>query len=187
MDDILSGTKQQVLDSVRDWDSVKDFAEWYSSFGFPLLCPSDFEVYISDDAITFPIFRYNNFQVELYILDNDYKIAEHSHPYVDVIQSVLDKNSQYNWSPINLTLIYPDTHGSGNFNVFNDPDIPNEDKRTLLLTFEKWPKNTKPSTLAAVWKGKLAGPLQEQLVRRFFPNAFIHNGYADITRTNNAT
>jgi hypothetical protein len=33
-----------------------------------------------------------------------------------------------------------------------------------------------------MWKGKTVGPMQENLIRRFHPDAYVIDGYADITR-----
>jgi hypothetical protein len=33
-----------------------------------------------------------------------------------------------------------------------------------------------------MWKGPTVGPLQEALIKRFNPDAYVVDGYADITR-----
>jgi hypothetical protein len=166
------------LAKLENWQSLEEFKDWYSSFNLPLAMPSNFEVYESDDALSFPLFRYKNFQVELYVLYNPIEVPAHSHPYVEVIQSSFNKTG-IQYSP---KLVYPETHGSATFKEVFDAC----DNRLLLLTFEKWPINTRPSTIAAVWKGVTAGPKQEALIKRFFPNAYITKGYADITRSSDA-
>lgn len=174
----VSKTRSDIYSKVRNWKDVKEFSQWYAEFGFPILCPPNLEVYITDDAITFPIFRYENFQVELYILNNAYHIPEHSHPYIEVIQSIPDETTGL-WSEFTPPLIYPKTHGGTDFESLGVKD---ERKDRLMLTFEKWPKNVKPSTLAAAWKGYTIGPLHEQVIKKFFPNAYLKNGYVDITK-----
>jgi hypothetical protein len=161
----------------QNWESLEDFRDWYMGYGLPLAMPESFEIYESDDALSFPLFRYKNFQVELYVLHSPTKVLVHAHPYVEVIQFDFNVDS-ISSSP---KLVYPATHGSAEFVERFDAS----EHRLLLLTFERWPVNSKPSTLAAVWKGYIHGPKQEALIRRFFPDAYINNGYADITRTMN--
>jgi hypothetical protein len=52
-----------------------------------------------------------------------------------------------------------------------------------LLAVQHWVNGMKPATVAAAWKGRTAGPLHDALIRRFFPEAMVLNGYADITKT----
>lgn len=163
-----------------EWADLREFAEWYMSLGAPLLCPSDTEVYVSDDALTFPIYRNGRYQVELYVLHNPLAVPQHSHPFVEVIQSYMTERDGTRWSELSPTLVYPDMHGGEDFRKFCREDRP---ERKLLLTFERWPANVRPSTLAAVWQGDTVGPLQEALIRRFFPEAYVVPGYADITRS----
>jgi hypothetical protein len=173
----MINTELYKLAELQNWDTLEQFKDWYTSFNLPLAMPSEFEVYESDDALSFPLFRYKNFQVELYVLYNPIEVPVHSHPYVEVIQASFNKDG-IQYTP---KLIYPDSHGSATFKEVFDA----RENRLLLLTFEKWPVNSTPSTIAAVWKGVTAGPKQEALVKRFFPNAYVVKGYADITRTSN--
>lgn len=161
------------------WADLREFAEWYMSLGAPLLCPSDTEVYVSDDALTFPIYRNGRYQVELYVLHNPVAVPRHGHPYVEVIQSFMTGDADLHWSDLSPVLVHPEQHGGETFRKFVRSEAP---ERKLLLTFERWPEGVKPSTIAAVWKGDTVGPLQEALVRRFFPQAYVVPGYADITR-----
>jgi hypothetical protein len=51
-----------------------------------------------------------------------------------------------------------------------------------LIAFQYW-EDRDPCTIAAMWKGPTVGPLQEALIRRFHPDAYVVDGYADITRS----
>jgi hypothetical protein len=51
-----------------------------------------------------------------------------------------------------------------------------------MLTFEKWPDGVEITTAAANWVGETAGPKQEAIIRAKYPNAYIANGYADVTK-----
>lgn len=175
----MTSIYDKLLDKIEPWDTVTQFADWVISHNLPIALTSSTEVYESDDAMTFPIFRYNNFQAELYILYSPLAVPEHSHPFVEVVQLPIGKGDNA-IKPIlpNEVLKYPNSHGGGRFTGIDF----SVDKRMLLITFEKWPKNTVPSTIAAVWKGKTLGPKHEGLIRRFFPNAYIKDGYADVLR-----
>jgi hypothetical protein len=168
------------MSQAKDWGSLREFAEWYMALGAPLMCPPDVEVYVTDDAVTFPIFRHKNFQVELYVLHNPLAVPLHGHPYVEVLQSFMTGDGDLEWSVFGDVLTPPAQHGGESFRKFTNNEAP---ERKLLLTFERWPANSKPSTLAAVWKGDTVGPMQEQLIRRLFPKAYVVDGYADITRS----
>lgn len=165
-----------------NWESVEKFAEWYAAFGFPFAGIAGFEVFVSDDAVAFPMFRHGQYQVELYILENATEVRQHSHPFVEVVQTTV--NTQIPelgfWSALTPPLIYPTEHGGANGLGFASGVATT---KCVMLTFEKWDEHVPVSTLAAAWKGKTAGPLQEALIRRFFPSAYIENGYADVTRS----
>ena len=176
----FTAVRQSVQTQIRDWATLREFADWFMGLGAPLLCPSDVEVYVSDDALTFPIFRHKNFQVELYVLHKPLAVPQHGHPYVEVLQSFITGDGELEWAAFGDSLVHPEQHGGKDFRSFVPEAAP---ERKLLLTFERWPENSKPSTLAAVWKGATVGPLQEALVKRFFPSAYVVPGYADITRS----
>lgn len=159
-----------------NWGSVYEFAQWVLSKNLPLCPMVGLEVIDTDDATAFPIYRHKNFQAELYVFRPS-TVPAHSHPYVEVAQSRMSPEIG-RWTDIKKVLSYPATHGGADF----VPDPTMRDKVGLLMTFQKWPEGTTPSTLAAAWKGPLMGPKQEALVRRFFPNAYIESGYADITK-----
>jgi hypothetical protein len=50
-----------------------------------------------------------------------------------------------------------------------------------LIAIQHW-KTREPITIAAMWKGPTAGPKHDALIRRFNPDCYLVNGYADITR-----
>jgi hypothetical protein len=51
-----------------------------------------------------------------------------------------------------------------------------------LVAFQHW-LHSDPNTIASQWKGPTAGRKHEALIRKFHPNAYIVEGYADITRS----
>ena len=154
----------------RQFLSLQDFASWYDSKGNPILNIGCSLAYKTDDAIAVPIFRWKNFQVELYLIEDMRKVVEHAHPYVHVIQKVYFSSTQ-SWSDFTPKLVYPNTHG----NFITDGS------EYMVLTYEMWHPELNITTLAATWKGKTVGPVQEQLIKSIYPLALVENGYADIT------
>lgn len=171
------------LDVPESWDSVRAFMYWW----FRMKCPTVFPVgahhYRVDDATSITLFRHGQFQVELYMLEPDPVIEQHGHPGVEVItvrvvgvseDYVVDHPAQ--WLPASGTLLADEEHGV-------NPEIPRMERSPgLMLAFQHWTCGVKPTTVAARWKGKTAGPLHEALIRAHNPGAYVVSGYADITR-----
>jgi hypothetical protein len=166
--------QENLLSSAGRWETVLQFAEWYRKNGLPFMPAAGSHVITTDDAVAFPIFKYKNFQVELYVFTPS-TVPKHSHPFVDVAQSYFDAESG-TWSSF-VELIYPKTHGGTD--IIEKETL--QQNKQLLLVFQKWPVGVNPCTLSAVWKGNTMGKMQEGLIRKFFPQAKIENGYADIT------
>lgn len=177
------------IDVPDDWDNVKDFAAWYMSVGMPFAPPLDFEVYRSDDATSIAMFRHKRYQVELYLIFPRPNLPVHEHPGVEVIKFRPDT-----WPPqpinearpieakmMSPTLKKNQYHGAG----LNFKEFPNGEqmlgKGFPLLAFQKWDEGIEMTTVAARWRGKTVGPRQEALIRRFNPDAYIVDGFADVT------
>jgi hypothetical protein len=162
--------------------SLEDFVSWYKEHNYPFMPPQNVEVFETDDALTFCLFRQGRYQVELYILNNPMDIKEHSHPGLDIIlcpginAKTPTTNSLENvlWGNFSSVLYSGSTHRGGS----DDPEKP---YNIFLLAFSKWPKSVTPFTTAAVWRGESVGPKHEALVRRFFPNALIKDGFIDTS------
>lgn len=160
---------------------MEDFAAWYIAAGFPMLPPTGFQSFRTDDAVAVCTFRAAPYQVELYIIDDPMAVPQHEHPYVEVIQYGFDRTdfrtpiaNPYQMGP-KLTL--GQAHGA------DDPSKRTNEGNSVLYAFERWPDGVTPSTVSAVWKGKVVGPRHEALIRKYFPDAYLRDGYADITRT----
>lgn len=166
----------ELTDTAPNWSGVTDFAAWVLAAHLPLCPMRGLEVIDTDDAIAFPIFRHGQFQAELYVFTPS-TVPPHSHPNVEVIQSLM--HPAYGvWSAPKPVLTHPATHGG----VDLLPGGLDRGAKYLLMTYQKWADGVPPTTLAAAWKGPLMGPKQEALVKRFFPDAYVTPGYADITR-----
>lgn len=188
MFDVKNGlTLNLILSSIPEtWNDVSEFANWWCSVGMPMLPPKNMEIYLTDDATSFCLFRKGRFQVELYLIHPDPNLQEHGHPGVEVIKMripeiTFDESGNIilpnNWGMMSDVLYDGERHlQKGKYMI--------ENKGFPLLAFQHW-KNCEPSTVAAAWEGETVGPMHEALIKRFFPNAFIERGYADISKPYN--
>ena len=168
---------------IPKWETVRDFARWWVDNGSPI-APPDETVHLSDDATSFCLLRCGQFQVELYLIHPAPNLPIHGHPDVEVIKMRLD---QFHINEDNVlhtkkniastTLFQGETHGVGR----NFKEHEGVTGGFGLLAFQKWKEGLTPTTVAARWKGNTVGKKQEALIRKFTPEAYIHNGYADTT------
>ena len=154
------------------WKNVEDFADWWFRNGMPIKFQDSSEVFLSDDATSIALFRKDRFQVELYLIHPNPTVPLHEHPDVEVIKARLD-GKRYPY--LSNTLHNNESHGAG-------LRLEAEDKGYPLLAIQHW-LTRDPTTIASMWKGNTVGPKQESLIRRFNPDAYIVEGYADITRS----
>lgn len=146
--------------------NIDSFAAWYDGLGNPIVGVSGSHTWITDDAVSVPIYRWQNYQVELYIVSNPERVPPHSHPGVQVIQKVFGNG----WGILTSRLTYPETHG--NF----------EDRQEgLLITYERWRPDLEITSLAVMWKGASVGPVQEELVKKTYPGAIVEPGWIDCS------
>lgn len=176
----------KALEVPETWDSVYSFGQWWCDNGMPILLPTGYEVYLSDDATSVCLFRKGRFQVELYLIHPGPNLPIHEHPGVDVIKMRLntyDENLQLVEKEIgSTTLLRNQSHGAGiNFKDRNDTSVASQG--FPLLAFQKWDEELEMTTVASRWKGKMVGPLQAGIVKRFNPNAFIEDDFIDVTRS----
>lgn len=153
------------------WTDVKEFADWWVHAGMPIIFPWNPEVFLSDDATAVALFRKGRFQVELYLIHPAPIVPVHEHPDVEVIKMRLGNQK----IPIMSTVLKNgESHGSGTRFEAEDRGFP-------LIAFQHW-LTREPTTIASMWKGPTVGPKQEALIRRFNPDAYIKDNYADTTR-----
>jgi len=159
------------LEIPENWENVQAFANWWMEAKMPIIFPQNPEVFKSDDATAISIFRHGRFQVELYLIYPNPKVPEHEHPDVEVIKMSLTAEK----GPIMSNVLQNGQwHGAGQRMAAEKIGFP-------LIAFQHW-LTREPTTIAAMWKGPTVGPLQEALVKRFNPDAYVVDGYADITR-----
>jgi hypothetical protein len=168
------------------WSGVQEFAHWWCDAGMPLLPPTGAEVFLSDDATAFCMFRRGRFQVEMYLIHPQPNLQDHEHPGVEVIKMRIEGTVSPNtgpfqvpgtWGRMSPVLKRGRAHGNGAASFGEVLGFP-------LVAFQHW-QDREPCTVAAAWKGPTVGPKHEALIRRFYPDAFIERGYADITKPTN--
>lgn len=162
------------------WAKLEDFAEWYRAVGFPMLPPAGFQTFRTDDAVAFCTFRRGQYQAEIYIVDDPINVPEHEHPFVEVIQFFFDRDANGGADALPYQLGPKLAHGMRHGAFASERGASG---RGIFYTLEKWPQGVTPSTVSAVWKGATVGPLHDALIRRFFPDAYLKDGYADITKS----
>lgn len=160
----------------ESWNSIEEFHDWYVGNGMPFLPPENVEIHCSDDATAVCVFRKGQFQVELYLVHPNPLVQVHEHPGVRLIK-IMSKGVGSNgvFGCTEGVLDNGGAHGLGGRST--------EENGFLLMGIEQWHPSLTPSTVAAAWKGKTAGPKHEALIRRLRPNALVVDGYADTTKT----
>lgn len=69
------------LEIPEAWASLEEFVQWYKAAGFPIMPPSDMQVYVTDISYSAIVFRRDRYQVEMYLLAPDATFNEHSHGF----------------------------------------------------------------------------------------------------------
>lgn len=154
------------------WDNVRAFADWWMQAGTPIIINKNPEVFLSDDATASCLFRKGRFQVELYMIHPQPTVPAHEHPDVEVIKMRMGYKDHLSFSNV---LKNGESHGAG---IKYEAEL----SGYPLIAFQHW-LTRDPTTIASMWKGNTVGPKHEALIRRFNPNAYVVDGYADITRT----
>lgn len=167
-----------------DWSSLEDFVEWYLDARMPMMIPYNAEVIRSDDACAICVFRKGQYQVEFYLEYPEMYIRKHSHPRMEVITMRLGGGSlsppQSNgtstvWGAAAPNLKPGQFHGGEPGPIIGDGFI--------TLAFQKWEIPEEMTSAAVQWVGELQGPIQEKLIKRYYPDALTSPGYIDITKS----
>lgn len=153
------------------WKTTEEFAKWYLDNRLPIKPPVEVETFLSDDATAICLFREGQFQVELYLIHPCPLVQVHEHPGIELVETPCI-NGVFKQLPV---LKSGQEHGVGIRETAQNKGYP-------LLAIQRWHPSLTPTTAAAQWKGKTAGKKHEELIKRFHPNAYIIDGYADVTR-----
>ena len=169
-----------------DWDSLEDFVDWYCDQRMPMMIPWNANVIRSDDAVAICLFRKGNYQVEFYIEYPNMYIWKHSHPRMEVITMTMGgggtwkpnegstTNTGSTWGGLSTKLVNGAYHGG-------DADA-STGNGFVILAFQRWENPEEMTSAAVQWKGQIQGKYQENLIKSYYPEAFIKEGYADITK-----
>ena len=158
------------------WSSLREFGNWYMAQKMPIRIPEDSAVFNTGQVTSFVSFRQDVYQVELYVVNPNIKAAEHYHPDIELFMCQIGAmNSNCALGTMGPVLNIGESHGA----EFKS------DKGAVFLTFEKWNPQVKMTSASVNWKGKTDGALHDSLIRQYYPNAYIKDGYADITRNMN--
>lgn len=153
------------------WANIQEFADWWIGARMPIKFPDYPEIFLSDDATATCLFRKGRFQVELYMIHPKPGVPTHEHPDVEVIKI----RTGIPGGPVASDILRKgEAHGSG-------MKLEAEVRGFPLIAIQHW-LTRDPTTIASMWKGKTAGPIHENLIRRFNPDAYVIDGYADTTR-----
>jgi len=167
----------------EDWDTLENFVEWYLEARMPMMIPFNAKVIRSDDACAVCVFRKGSYQVEFYLEYPEMYIRKHSHPRMEVITIQLGGGSMapaqsngtsVTWGTAAPNLLPGQYHGGDSGTMIGDGFI--------TLAFQKWYNPAEMSSAAIQWKGELQGEYQANLIKSYYPEAFIKEGNVDITK-----
>lgn len=166
-----------------DWSTLEEFVDWFLDSRMPLMIPYNAKVIRSDDAVAVCIFRKGNYQVEFYLEYPRMYIRKHSHPRMDVIVMELgggsmsppnENNTSVVWGAVSTKLSSGTYHGGDTGKQLGNGFI--------TLAFQRWDNPEEMTSAAVQWKGGLQGPYQADLIRSYYPKAFIKEGFADVSK-----
>ena len=152
-----------------EWKNVSEFAKWYTDNKMPVIIKGAPRIYVTENATSYIAFEHGRFQAEMYIAHPDCLMdtPDHSHPGVDLITIPMNYYGEGAWGNfINLD--------SGNTHNAKFPI-----NGSVFLTCQHWIDNRKMTSAAVNWTGKLVGHMQEKMIRKYYPDAIIENGFVD--------
>lgn len=169
-----------------DWDTLEDFVDWYCDQRMPMMIPWNANVIRSDDAVAICLFRKGHYQVEFYIEYPNMYIWKHSHPRMEVITMTMGgggtwkpvpnstTNTSFTWGGLTTKLTNGNYHGG-------DADA-STGNGFVILAFQRWDDPEEMTSAAVQWKGVLQGPYQANLIKSYYPDVYMREGYADVSR-----
>lgn len=151
-----------------EWNSLRDFADWYLMSGKPICIPHNACVFSMDDATSVCLFRRGRFQVELYLNLPGYSIGQHKHPNMNVITMILGGGDTCGeMHPIFgvgmhqgrlMETLAGESHGNM---------TPNDHGGYVMLAFEEWLGDVTPTSAAVDWDGKTAGQKHDAVIEKY--------------------
>jgi hypothetical protein len=151
---------------VPKFETVQQFADWYVANNMPYQ-PSEHALTVeSDDAVSTEMFRSGRFQVEAYLMLEGKFSPAHAHPNVDVIIYV---NGEQTGRSYDMEM-----HGGNSFGT--------RDYAYTMISIQRWDEGVPITSAAIHWAGYTAGPKHDKLISKYYPDALVKEGYADVRR-----
>ena len=144
--------------------TVDEFADWYRSVGMPYNPSANALTIESDDATATEMYRSGRFQVEAYLMLAGRFSSKHAHPNVDVRIFI---NNEFVDKSYDMEL-----HGGSLFG--------SRDTAYTMISIQRWDEGVPITSAAIHWVGYTAGPKHDKLISKYYPNALVKEGYADV-------
>lgn len=164
---VYASLKKSKVSLSNKWIDVKDFANWWLK-DKPIVVPFNAQVICSDDATAICLYRYEQFQVEIYLSHPGELIKSHCHPGVQILIVKLGGGGEGELAEdggSTLRFEFSEILESGQYHG-NDELSPSRG----YLVFQYWdPSLGTPSSAAIQWKGPPAGPKHEKIINLIEP------------------
>lgn len=159
------------------WNTLEEFVEWYKAEGFPIRPPFEDPIYLTDISYSFVLYREGQYQAELYLVKPNSETPDHSHPNVENIIMVWggDLNTRIDGVFIDYPAWLNDRSENGTHKLFGMCGEKLTDKKThavvagakggALLSLEKWPEGSVPSSVTVNWSGDPVDPLHGNIIK----------------------
>lgn len=159
-----------MLDVPEDFESINSFADWYINNNMPIVHPADSILIETDDATAVTVFRHKQYQVEMYFMKAFKYVPNHGHPDVEVVLiNYIGGNAVRN--PVMQSM---EIHGGSNFVRRDTPQ--------MILSIQRWGDGVPVTSVAIHWAGYTAGKMHDKLISKYYPDALVKEGYADVRR-----
>lgn len=158
---------------------LREFAKLWFEKGMPNnACLQGLsEVYETDEAMSFIIYRKGRIQVEYYLMQsNKHMVGGHAHPNVTSLLYVLDGKR---WASQGIVYDMEPHGGEKISKTLTDGVRP---KAEQLLAFQYWDEGVEMTEVSARWVGATAGPKHEAIIESYYPNSVV-DGYCDIRQS----
>lgn len=144
------------------WANVKEFASWWIN-NKTIVVPFNAQVICSDDATAICLYRYQQFQVEIYLSHPGELIKHHCHPGIQVLLVKLGGGGEGELAEDGGSTVrfqFSEVLESGEYHG-NDELSPGK----AYLVFQHWDSSLgTPTSTAIQWKGPAAGPKHEKII-----------------------
>ena len=160
-----------MLSIPNDFADLDSFTEWYIDNNMPYVPKVNTFPVETDDATAFTLFRHGRYQVEMYFMKANKSVPNHGHPDVEVnIYSHLESGEVIPQPTLKSMQIHGATGAQSRTKPF------------LLLSIQKWDEGVPMTSVAIHWVGYTSGPKHDSLISKYYPDALVKEGYADVRR-----